>query len=315
MAIAEEPAAEPGKTRARAAGQARAGLAGLLVLVVFAGLRAASPAVIVAGPWQHHLAGVCGLAEAALAVLLTATQLISRRRPDPAYPAYLLRRGLRRTIIIFMIAGAALVVFSRVTTHPLVTPPPPPKLKKLSTPTPTPLPRQGSNAADGPDLTHLIYALLAVLLAAALIACVIVILRQRALASPAAYLDEAEDETESLRRAVESGRTALRTLDDAQAAIIACYVAMETSLSEAGTPRAAAETPDELLARAGRTGLLHGGAAAQLTALFYEARFSSHALPPAARDQASQALAAISADLARRNQDAPGSPAPSGPRP
>ena len=51
---------------------------------------------------------------------------------------------------------------------------------------------------------------------------------------------------------MESGRSALRTVDDARAAIIACYVAMENSLAERGAARAVADTPDELLARATR---------------------------------------------------------------
>jgi hypothetical protein len=98
------------------------------------------------------------------------------------------------------------------------------------------------------------------------------------------------EDSEDLREAVESGRLALRTVDDARAAIIACYVAMETSLAERGTAREAADTPDELLARATTSGLVHGGAAARLTALFYEARFSSHPLAARQRDEAEQAL-------------------------
>jgi hypothetical protein len=43
--------------------------------------------------------------------------------------------------------------------------------------------------------------------------------------------------------------------------------------------------------------LLHGAAASRLTQLFYEARFSSHALPATAKDEAREALDAISADL------------------
>jgi Domain of unknown function (DUF4129) len=102
---------------------------------------------------------------------------------------------------------------------------------------------------------------------------------------------------EDLREAVESGRSALRTVDDARAAIIACYVAMENSLAERGTTRAVADTPDELLARATESGLVRGSAAARLTALFYEARFSSHPLGRGQRDAAEQALDELAADL------------------
>ena len=85
--------------------------------------------------------------------------------------------------------------------------------------------------------------------------------------------------------------------DDAKAAIIACYVAMEESLERAGTARAAADTPDELLARAAGSGLVRTGAAARLTALFYEARFSSHPMPLEQRDEAQRALAELADSL------------------
>ena len=119
---------------------------------------------------------------------------------------------------------------------------------------------------------------------------------------PGGYVDEAaEPEDEDLRQAVDSGRAALRAVDDARAAIIACYVAMEGSLASAGTARAATETPDELLTRAAASGLIRGQAAASLTGLFYEARFSTHPIGPTARDAARQSLDAISAELADRS--------------
>jgi hypothetical protein len=100
-----------------------------------------------------------------------------------------------------------------------------------------------------------------------------------------------------LARAVESGRAALSELDDARAAIIACYVAMETSLAEAGTKRGLAETPDELLERAMAAGQVQARPARTLTGLFYEARFSTHPMPPAKRQQAERALADIADHL------------------
>ena len=56
---------------------------------------------------------------------------------------------------------------------------------------------------------------------------------------------------------------------------------------------------EELLARAVSAGLVRRGAAARLTALFYEARFSSHPLRDGQREAASGALAEIAADLDR----------------
>jgi len=52
------------------------------------------------------------------------------------------------------------------------------------------------------------------------------------------------DEDPDLSRAVQSGHAALRQVDDARAAIIACYAAMERSLAKAGAARGQAETPD-----------------------------------------------------------------------
>jgi hypothetical protein len=74
-------------------------------------------------------------------------------------------------------------------------------------------------------------------------------------------------------------------------------VAMEESLERAGTARAAADTPDELLARAAGSGLVRTGAAARLTVLFYEARFSSHPMPLTQRDEAQRALAELADSL------------------
>ncbi len=93
-----------------------------------------------------------------------------------------------------------------------------------------------------------------------------------------------------LRDAVRAGRSALRAIDEARAAIIGCYLAMEASLARHGTARADADTPDELLSRATATGIVRGTAAARLTALFYEARFSSHPMDRGQRDAAEQAL-------------------------
>jgi hypothetical protein len=113
-------------------------------------------------------------------------------------------------------------------------------------------------------------------------------------AGPDSGVDEAADE---LARAVASGRTALRDIDDGRAAIIACYAAMEQSLAEAGAARGTAETPDELLVRAVAAGLVPRGPAGLLTELFYEARYSTHHMPISKRDQAERALAGIAAEL------------------
>ncbi len=279
---------------------ARPVLAGLLLIVVLAGIRAAGPAVTGAGPWHQEVLPLAGAFEFVLAVLLVALRLIARRRPAPGYPATLLRAGLLRVILLGMVTVAVLAGLSRLNPHlghatrPSEVPGQPKE--------PTPRVVKGTAAArNSANLTYIIYALLALLLLAAIVACVLAILR-RLPAGSAGDLAVLPDDDVTMPAVIEAGRRALQSFDDAQAAIIACYVAMEASLASAGTAREAAETPDELLARAVGSGLLHGTAAGRLTALFYEARYSSHALPAAARDEAVRALDAISAELASRDE-------------
>jgi len=174
------------------------------------------------------------------------------------------------------------------------------RLPPIGHPTATPSfssrPHPGSGSALHFPVTVLLYALLVVVLLAGV---AVSIWWARRLRPPIALRPDeviAED-PEQLREAVESGRSALRTVDDARAAIIACYLAMETTLAERGAARGAAGTPGELLTRATEAGLVRGSAAGQLTALFYEARFSSHPLGQRQRDAAERALDELAADL------------------
>jgi hypothetical protein len=160
-------------------------------------------------------------------------------------------------------------------------------------------PRPGS--ARGPVFGIPVAALLYILLIVVLLVGVVLSIWWARRLRPA--IGAREDgfiahDSQDLREAVESGRSALRTVDDARPAIIACYVAMENSLAERGAARAIADTPDELLARARQSGIVRGTAAARLTALFYEARFSSHPLDHRQRDAAEQALDELAAALA-----------------
>ena len=101
----------------------------------------------------------------------------------------------------------------------------------------------------------ILYGLLVVVLVAAV---VISIWWSSRLRRPAAPLVIEDVGTEELREAVEPGRAALAEIDDARAAIIACYVAMERSLADRGTAPRAADTPDEFLARAVAAGTVRG---------------------------------------------------------
>ena len=282
---------------------ARPIIVALLLLIVIAGIRAAGPVVGGRGPWRQDALSIGIGLEVALGMLQIALAIRVRRSPKAGHLATVLRSWVRGLAALVMIAVVAVAVANLIGTrtggsrvfriltgksakHQVV------KFPKGS-------------ALSAPNLGYILFALVVLV---AIIACVVLLTRLRR-RPPGGYAGEPMgDETDDLRHAVESGRTALRAVEDARAAIIACYVAMEGSLASAGTVRTVAETPDELLGRAAASGLIHGPAAATLTGLFYEARFSSHLLPASAKDDARQALEAISAELHRNKPAAQSGP-------
>lgn len=146
--------------------------------------------------------------------------------------------------------------------------------------------------------------LLALVIAAAVIALVIRLLalgraEPEIGGAPAALAEDVEDES-ALGAAVLAGRSALE--GEARAAIIACYAAMEDSLTEAGVPRLESDSPTDLLARATRRGVVDGPAPRLLATLFREARFSTHPMDARHLDQARGALDEITAQLTARQE-------------
>jgi Domain of unknown function (DUF4129) len=282
----------------------------LLAALVLLGLRAGTAAPRWDGP-LHTRGTVVGLVlEAVLAILLAATVVRGRRtarRPGPDAPTVARLQGWLRLTLGGGMAAVAIVLLVNAHLHlftkrarPRVRPSASRPSIRPGTPHPVAV---GSPAPIAPVL----YGLLIAVLVAAVVLGLVWVLRHRRPVVTAPPGAVAEDSTD-LQEAVASGRAALREVDDARAAIIACYVAMERSLAEAGTARAAADTPDELLARATASGILRGDAAARLTGLFYEARFSSHPLDQGQRDQAARALDDLAAELraaeARKSQQA-----------
>jgi hypothetical protein len=282
----------PGDAR----GWARLALAAGLLAVVAVGLRVSLPAPALNGPFRHDGARIGIGLEAVLACLLIALVIRHSRAPRDALLAARLRKLLTYVVVIGLVGIPFAGLLSR---HA-------PPLR--------PLPTHSAKASPGfqRHLLHpgnssttalIVGIILAVLAAAGLAYLIVVLLRGRIWlgfrrgAGGLAVEPDAEDDESELREAVASGQSALRRFDDARAAIIACYVAMEESLAQAGTVRGAADTPDELLARAADQGLVRGDAAARLTALFYEARFSSHPMPPGQRDEAQRALAELADSL------------------
>jgi Domain of unknown function (DUF4129) len=271
----------------------RAVMAVLLLLLTIAGIRAAGPALTIKTPAMPVAVGIGAALEAVLAVLLIALRWRPRVTAGPAARLRLLLTGVLVTGLIAIPAAVLIAVLAHIRPRRQRQRPHqnPGRSGKLHL-------RDHGHAAISAD--YIRYALIALLVAAIIIAAIAIWRRRRlwllSATSPVAE-DEDTDTPAELARAVDSGRLALRELDDARAAIIGCYLAMEASLAEAGATRAAAETPDELLERAVGAGLVDAAPAGRLTALFYEARFSTHPMARARRDEAEQALSDMAASL------------------
>lgn len=280
----------------------------LLVVLAMAGLRGVVPSLRWDGPLRADGEAVGLALEVVLGVALVITlrrdgaaMRAKASRPyseadDEVSPPAALRFVLRWVLGTGMAAIAAVLIinlhlhFFSANARPRV-PPPQPLFRRK--------PPRGAGAGGAGfhvPLGPVLYGLLVLALVAAVVFSIWWAARLRRSVALAARIEDDVD-SEELREAVESGRAALARLDDARDAIIACYLAMERSLADRGATRGAADTPDELLVRAVAAGVVRGAAARRLTALFYEARFSSHPLGREQRDAASQALDDLAAEL------------------
>ncbi|NUP54160.1 MAG: DUF4129 domain-containing protein [Catenulispora sp.] len=125
------------------------------------------------------------------------------------------------------------------------------------------------------------------------------------LAVPVLAFDELADaDLEQLAEAVAAGSEALAYEGDAREAVIACYAAMEDALSADGNGRHETDTPEDFLQRVTGAQLIPAEPARRLTELFREARFSRHPIEEDKREQARNALAAISEHLRARAAEA-----------
>ena len=282
----------------------------LVVVLAIAGLRGALAGPRWNGPLRAEGVAIGVILEVVLGVLLVitirrdfaATRAAEGRAFDDADQVRVpdaLRFVLRWVLALGMLAIGAVLIASLHLHWFTKTPT---RRGQPIGPRPSFSLQPGGGRAAGSTFHFPIGPFLYGLLIAALLAAVVVSiwwaarLRRAALPGPAPGFI-AEDSA-GLREAVESGRAALAAeIDDARAAIIACYLAMERTLADRGTARGLADTPDELLARAVKSGIVRGAAARRLTALFYEARFSSHPLGSEQRDAASRALDELAAEL------------------
>ncbi len=100
-----------------------------------------------------------------------------------------------------------------------------------------------------------------------------------------------------LSEVVEDTLDDLRTDGDTRRAVVRAYARMESVLALHGLGRRAPEAPLEFMQRALRRLEISAGSIQRLTALFEEARFSTHPISPAMRAEAIDALAAIRSEL------------------
>ena len=270
----------------------------LLIILGLAGLRGTVATPRWDGPLHRDGVAVGIALEVVLVTLLLIT--LGRRRSgrQEAVPRKL--RGMLAFVLGAGAAAVAVAVLVSLRLHLFTAVPKKQRGPTIPTASPArPLLRPGSGGGTTfhIPLAVLLYTLLVVVLLTGVVLSIWWARRLRPAIGSREGAFSAHD-PEDLREAVESGRSALRSVDDARAAIIACYVAMENSLAERGTARAIADTPDELLARARSSGIVRGTAAARLTSLFYEARFSSHPLDHRQREGAERALDELAAALA-----------------
>jgi len=280
-------------------------LAGSVVLLVLAALGCAARGVthlstagtLTAGSGPAGFsAGVAAVVTACLVLAGLIVLLSRRRRPRDEFPRVAGPVGPWWARALALLAALALIALpvaavvatlhrrrgSQQTLEPVV-----PVMPRIPGATP-------SAGAAGTAFLAGALATLAVLAAAALALTVLWLRRRRRAAAagggPAA--------ASPLAVAVAAGIAALGAESGAREAIIACYAAMVATLAAAGSPRRAADTPEETLSRAERDGIIRTPAARRLTALFREARFSPHHLTGADRHAAQEALDDIGRDLA-----------------
>jgi hypothetical protein len=192
-------------------------------------------------------------------------------------------------------------------------PPPQPQLGEPEPPPPTVAPAtvgplDQSLPSEGPDLTWLVYAVMAVAAVAVALALVRW-LRTVAWRRPTPRMRRAgvEPLPDVAATLADAGSDLYDTLQDGSPrnAIVACWVRLEQAVRDAGVLPGPTETSTELTTRVLRGLSLDPGAIESLGSLYREARFSRHELGEAERERAIRALTAVRTDLERTAEPAP----------
>ncbi|MFG2680913.1 DUF4129 domain-containing protein [Streptomyces sp. NPDC048392] len=266
------------------------------------------------GHWGFVAIGTC------VAWTAAASSAVGRLRPRFGAERLSLPPGeerLREAAAPLLLAGAGVIGVLALVLHRFSTgdttsgPPPPLATEPAATPAlvaPPPQDRTGSPADHSSVPLYLVLAVVAAVVVVLVVVAVVRRLRRIGLRMPQlpgpAGAATGDDDARLLLAAVRSGRRALADTGDARAAVIACYAAMEDALVASGVPRHASDSPSDLLTRAVDAGLAPGPAAPRLTALFREARYSSHPMDGSHREAAAGALEEIASLLRDREPEA-----------
>ncbi|MFG3153796.1 DUF4129 domain-containing protein [Streptomyces sp. NPDC048219] len=262
------------------------------------------------GPLGHWGFVAIGLSVAWTVGVVHAAQRLRPRIGAGRTPLPPGEERLREAAVPLLLVGPAVIgvlalVLHRFT-HDSTPPTPADVLPSPVTPPSLPPARDTStrHRGSGDSLSLPLYLLLGLLAALVLVVVAVTVVRRlrriRLTVPPRpapAGVPGQDDDARLLLSAVRSGRRALADAGDARAAVIACYAAMEDALVASGVQRHASDSPADLLTRAATAGLAPSPAAPRLTALFREARYSSHPMGAPHREAAAEALEDIASHL------------------
>ncbi|GIH81326.1 DUF4129 domain-containing protein [Planobispora longispora] len=116
--------------------------------------------------------------------------------------------------------------------------------------------------------------------------------------APPPLPDEPEETVLRVREALRAGLADLDSAGDPRRAVIACWLRLEHAAARAGTPRALADTPADLVARLLAAHRVGEAALERLAAAYRRARYSPHEVDDPLRETARRALAEVDAELA-----------------
>lgn len=292
---------------------------GLLAAAVALGLVIAAVAIRAAAGAALRNAGLATGADVGLALLFAVAALVTAAKyrghvRTTEVPTTALDRLRQATVAVLFVSvvlvPGALIALHRPDSGQAEYPNQVVPTDILGSYQPIPTPQQTTHHKPHSfsfDLTTFLWVLLATLGAALIVVIVLVALRllrkvpQLGPVESAPPTADSGAEDEALADALIAGRSALGG-DDARAAIIACYAAMETSLAQAGISRERSDSPSDLLHRATARDLPTAGTrdAQVLTDLFREARFSSHPMTAQHLEAARRALDSVTGALAER---------------